>query len=122
VNPSPLPLTIRKNTNVAQLDQFDDISINAVDVQCGNNDDPPLTVCPHTQQVLWDVDEQCDVNLSEPQQQQQQLYSLLLGYSDVFVTNSSYLGRTTLLQHTIKTEDSLFISILEEFHTISEMR
>jgi len=100
-NPSPIPLTIRKNTNVAQLNQLDDISINSVDVQCGNNDDPPLTVCSHTRQVLWDMVEQSNVNVSEPQQQQ--LYSLLL---DVFATNNSTLGRTSLLQHTIQTGDS----------------
>ena len=104
VNPSSLPLTIRKHTNVAQLNQLDNISINAVDVQCGNNDDPPLTVCPHTQQVLWDMVEQSDVNLSESQKQQ--LYSLLLGYSDVFAANNSNLGRASLLQHTIHTGDS----------------
>jgi len=45
--------------------------------------------------------EQSDVNLSKPQQQQ--LYS---GYSDVFATNSSNLGRTSLLQHIIQTGDS----------------
>ena len=44
------------------------------------------------------------VNLSKSQQQQ--LYSLLLGYSDVFATNDSNLGRATTLQHTIQTEDS----------------
>jgi len=70
---------------------LDDISINTVDVQCGNNDDPPLTVCPHTQEALWDMVEQSDVNLSKSQQQQ--LYS---SYSDVFATNSSNLGRTSL--------------------------
>ena len=105
VNPSPVPVTIRKNTNVAQLNQLDSISINGVDVQCGSNDDPPLNVCPHTQQVLWDMVEQSDVNLSESQQQQ--LYSLLLGYSGVFATNNSNLGRASLLQHTIHTGDSL---------------
>jgi len=62
------------------------------------------TVCPHTQEVLWDMVEQNDVNLSKPQQQQ--LYSLLLGYSDVFAASSSILGRTSLLQHTIQTGDS----------------
>ena len=81
------------------------MSINAVDVQCGNNDDPPLTVCPHTQQVLRDMVEKSDVNLSVSQKQQ--LYSLLLGYSNVFAANNSNLGRASLLQHTIHTGDSL---------------
>ena len=108
VNPSPVPLTVRKNINVAQFNQLDNISgsINAVDVQCGNNDDPPLTVCStYTEslvrygRVKW-----CKLNLSKPQQQQ--LHILLFGYSDVFATNNSNLGRTSLLQHTVQTGDS----------------
>ena len=48
--------------------------------------------------------EQSDVNLSDSQQQQ--LYTLLLRYSDIFATKDSNLGRATMLQHTIKTGDS----------------
>ena len=48
--------------------------------------------------------EQSDVNLSDSQQQQ--LYTLLLGYSDIFATEDSNLGRATMLQHTIQTGDN----------------
>ena len=49
---------------------------------------------------------QSNVNLSELQQREQ-LYNLLLGYSGVFATNNSNLGKASLLQHTIHTGDSL---------------
>ena len=88
VNPLPIPVTIRKDTNVAQLNQLDNNSVvNTVKAQSNNVDDPPPTVSPHTEQVLWDMVEQSDVNLSDSQQQQ--LYTLLLGYSDIFATKTA---------------------------------
>ena len=48
--------------------------------------------------------EQSDVNLSDAQQQQ--LYNLLLAYSDVFAIIDNDFGRTTVLKHTIQTGDS----------------
>ena len=105
VNPSPIPVTIRKDTNVAQLNQLDKNSVvNTVKAQSNNVDDPPSTVSSHTEQVLWDMVEQSDINLSDSQQQQ--LYTLLLGYSDIFTTKDSNLGRATMLQHIIQTGDS----------------
>ena len=95
VNLSPIPVTIRKDTNVPQLNQLDNNSIvNTIKVQSSSVDDPPPTVLSHTEQVLWDMVEQSDVNLSDSQQQQ--LYTLLLGYSDIFVTKDSNLGRATM--------------------------
>ena len=106
VNPLPIPVTIRKDTNVAQLNQLDNNSVvNTVKAQSNNVDNPPPTVSSHTDQVLWDMVEQSDVNLSDSQQQQQ-LYTLLLGYSDIFATKDSNLGRATMLQHTIQTGNS----------------
>ena len=108
MNPSPLPVTIRKDTNVTQLNQLDNNSVaNTVKAQSNNVDDPLPTVSSHTEQVLWDMVERSDVNLSDSQQQQQQqLYTLLLRYSDIFATKDSNLGRATMLQHTIQTGDS----------------
>ena len=105
VNPSSLPVIIRKNTNVAQLNQLDNNSVvGSVNVQSDSFDDLPHTISSHTEQVLWEMVEQSDVNLSDSQQQQ--LYTLLLGYSDVFATKDSNLGRATMLQHTIQTGDN----------------
>ena len=105
VNPLPIPVTIRKDTNVAQLNQLDNNSVViTVKAQSNNVEEPPPTVSSHTEQVLWDMIKQSDVNLSGSQQQQ--LYTLLLGYSDIFATKDSNLGRATMLQHTIQTGDS----------------
>ena len=66
VNPLPFPVTIRKDTNVAQLNQLDNNSVvNTVKTQSNNVDDPPPTVSSYTEQVLWDMVEQSHVNLSD---------------------------------------------------------
>ena len=56
-------------------------------------------------QQLWQVVESAAEKLT--QTQQEQLYAVLLDYADVFADNTSDLGKTDKLQHTINTEGAL---------------
>ena len=105
VNPYSVPVTIRSGTFVAQLSRLDhDSMVSSVKVDSHTDDNSFPNSSSHAEQVLWHMVEQSDVNLSDAQQQQ--LYNLLLTYSEVFSITDNDFGRTTVLQHTIQTGDS----------------
>jgi len=53
-------------------------------------------------QILWEMVENSGEMLNE--NQQQELYKLLLGFADVFAFKDTELGRTNKLRHTITTD------------------
>ena len=105
-NPSPDPITLRRGTKVAQVVpileselitgiSYDSGCISATTV---TNKELPL----EAKEALWKMVEDCREVLDS--HQQQELYTFLLGFADVFAFTDAELGRTDKLQHTIATE------------------
>ena len=103
INATQHSITVRARFKIAQLTKLDPHStVNSVENYGGNQ---------HTQNIsekkqldLWEMVEQGSKALSESQQQQ--LYGLLLNFSDVFADGDEDLGRTQALTHSIDTGSS----------------
>lgn len=107
INPTREAVVLHKGTSVAQISPITHSTVIAsVDssTDISYNRSPDKNVTQAGQEHLWALVEANRDLLTE--EQQQQLYKLLLGYADVFAFNDEQLGRTDKLQHTINTGDN----------------
>ena len=104
VNPTTEPVTLHKGSAVAHVAQLDSSAMiaNTVDSDTEFQACTPSEIPTNHQEALWELVVQSGKALSADQQQQ--LYSLLLGFTDVFAFSSDQLGRTDKLAHTINTD------------------
>ena len=98
INPSSENVTLHKGMRVARLEQIQDPDCVAGMREMFQDD---TSVSTEMQELLWTLVEKSGEMLDE--RQQDQLYRLLLGFSDVFSLSSRDMGRTNRLQHTIPT-------------------
>lgn len=97
INPSNEIVTLRKDTKVASLQMISDSDVqvlSAVDKPCLND------ISQQKRNMLWDVVQRTD-GLSESEKDS--LFMLLMTYEDVFATDSTDMGHTTVIKHTIDT-------------------
>ena len=103
INPTAEPVTLHKGSTVAHVIQVDSSAVIAnVDSDATSQASTPLEVPTDHQEALWELVAQSGNCLSADQQHQ--LYSLLLGFGDVFAFSGDQLGRTDKLTHTINTD------------------
>ena len=102
INPSTEPVSLHNGSTIACVTQIDSSNVVA-NVNSGSeiHIDTPSDVTPLEQECLWELVSNSGQTLNA--NQQQQLYSLLLGFSDVFAFNNDQLGRTNVLKHNIQT-------------------
>ena len=96
INLMDTPSTLRKGTKIATLIQLPDDSVQA---HVSVSSDVPDS--KHT--LLWEIAHKAE-HLTEAQRDQ--LYFLLLSYSDLFACSNDELGRTGMVTHTIHTGDA----------------
>ena len=105
-NPSPEPVTLCRGTKVAQISPILDPEL----ITGISQDSKSIltTISTHkklpleAKKPLWKMVEDSGEVLDS--HQQQELYTFLLGFADVFAFTDAELGRTDKLQHTITTE------------------
>ena len=93
MNISPTPVTIYQGTTLGQFTPLSELLL--VESQQPAS---PATSSPTT---LSDIDLTGSVLSPD---QQQELFTLLCDYTDLFATNNGSLGRTSVVKHTIHTE------------------
>ena len=95
INVTNEPLTLRQGSLVAKLQciKDDDIQVAAAISDC-----EPIT--EHKKQLLWGLVLKTE-GLSD--KERDTLFSLLLSYEDIFASDSSDLGQTGAVRHTINT-------------------
>ena len=99
INTRPEPVTIHQGTEIAVLEELSrDIEISAVQAECTTEE---ATVTEEKCQMLWEMTEHCEENLSIAERKQ--VFALLLTYADIFANNKSDFGRTKKVQHNINT-------------------
>ena len=94
VNLDPLPVTLHKNTKVAEAELNEDEAVCVV-----NHEDLQSSSAPVTDILLQNPLPNDITNL-----QKEQFLSLIASYSDVIAQSSDDLGRTQVLQHHIDTK------------------
>ena len=104
LNPRSEKITLTSGSKVAELQPITGIeileSVPINQVSLSSSQDPSV----EKQKLLWGLVQKCGNELSEDQQTQ--LYNLLLLFSDVFASNSADFGRTDIIQHEINTGDT----------------
>ena len=101
-NPSSDPITLHRGTKVAQISPVSDSEL-ITEVSQDHENMPTNKELPHeAKEVLWKMVEDSGEVLDS--HQQQELYTFLLGFADVFAFTNAEMGRTDKLQHTITTE------------------
>ena len=99
LNPRPEAVKIHRNTTVGYLEPIDTITVTPVTQREQPPTDVNSTESPTKQATLWELANAASRGLSETEVQQ--LYLLLVSYSDLFAESPEYLGRTTATQHRI---------------------
>ena len=97
INPSDNPVTLRKDTVIASMQQLDD---DAIKVFSTAEQPPSYSISQKKYDMLWDIVQRAD-DLTKSEGDT--LFSLLLSFEDVFATDSRDLGHTTVIKHTIDT-------------------
>ena len=100
INPSPSKVTIYKGTKVAMAEEMEEWMLASI-TEVESVPDKNLTVPAQKQQILWEMVEQCEEDMTT--EQKEQLYHLLLAYADIFADGSDELGRTKCVKHVINT-------------------
>ena len=101
-NPLSDPITLRRGTKVAQISPVSDAELVTEISQEHESTPTKNELLPEAKEVLWMMVENSGEVLDS--HQQQELYTFLLGFADVFAFTNAELGRTDKLQHTITTE------------------
>jgi len=96
-------LIVYKGTKLGQMTKLEsDLSIASVTPETETHaSTPPLDIPCYKREVIWDLVTKSGNALKE--QQQHELYNLLLGFADVIMDADDGLGQTNVLQHTIST-------------------
>ena len=102
INPSASGVTIYKGTRVAMAEEMEEWMLASI-TEAESAPNKNSTVTAQKQQILWQMVEQCEEDLST--EQKEQLYHLLLAYADIFADGSDELGRTNCVKHVINTGD-----------------
>ena len=97
INPSDNPVTLRKDTVIASMQQLDD---DAIKVFSTVEQPPSYSISQKKYDMLWDIVQRAD-DLTKSEGET--LFSLLLSFEDVFATDSGDLGHATVVKHTIDT-------------------
>ena len=100
MNPHSEPITVYQGSKVANLEMTEDDSFLPVHMAAVTAKETN----PDKQAVLWDMVCKVDPTLSEPEKNE--LFSLLLEYSDVFADHEKDVGHTTSVTHKINTGES----------------
>ena len=101
-NPSSDPITLHRGTKVAQISPVSDSELITEVSQDRQNTPTNKELPREAKEVLWKmVGDSGEVLDSH---QQQELYTFLLGFADVFAFTNAEMGRTDKLQHNITTE------------------
>ena len=90
-------ITIPKGTKIAEMERIPD------DAVASTQESISETSSDH-RSTLWEMVNKVDDRLN--QNEKEQLYALLLDYSDIFAQSSDDFGRTGRMQHRIDTGDS----------------
>ena len=93
-------ITIPKGTKIAEMEQIPDDAITTV---ASTQESVSETSNDH-RSTLWEMIDKVGDRLN--QGEKEQLYALLLDYSDIFAQSSDDFGRTGRIQHRIDTGDS----------------
>ena len=93
-------ITIPKGTKIAEMEQIPDDAITTV---ASTQESVSETSNDH-RSTLWEMVDKVDDRLN--QSEKEQLYALLLDYSDIFAQSSDDFGGTGRIQHRIDTGDS----------------
>ena len=101
-NPLSDPVTLRRGTKVAQISPVPDSELITKISQERESTPTKKELLPEAKEVLWKMVENSGEVLDS--HQQQELYTFLLGFTDVFAFTNAELGRTDKLQHAITTE------------------
>ena len=101
-NPSSDPITLCRGTKVAQISPVLDSELITEISQERERTPAKKELPPKAKEVLTKMVESSGEVLDS--HQQQELYTFLLGFADVFAFTNAELGRTDKLQHAITTE------------------
>ena len=100
LNPSDHAVTLNKGKEIATMEIVQDVQVLGAGKKKRQEQDLPRV----NAEVLWEMVERSGAHLSE--REQEQLFQLLVEYSDIFASSSMDLGHTDKLQHPINTGDA----------------
>ena len=93
-------ITIPKGTKIAEMERIPDDAITTV---ASTQESVSETTSDH-RSTLWKMVNKVDDRLTH--REKEQLYALLLDYSDIFAQSPDDFGRTGKIQHRVDTGDS----------------
>jgi len=103
LNPLTQSIATYKGTKVAKICQIPEPeAIAAASSVCVDASTASINVPSETKEELWELVEKSGAGLTT--QQQEKLYKVVPGFTDVFAFTESKLGRTNKLRHSITTE------------------
>ena len=103
-NPWDHPVTMFQRTNIGELEEVDDDSLQVNNVQDRGKSSHEY-VSADKKQLIWSVAESGAADhLSTTEKAQ--FYDLLLSYADIFAGNDKDIGHTSKLKHDIHTGDA----------------